>query len=97
MMSVTIWMLILDFFERVKCANLSLKPSKCKIGYDTVDFLDHTLKEDAQFSVAFFHCRFFRESQRSLHMHMVCLSLNISRTYRDSKQQYKPIVWLVVP
>jgi len=35
-----------DFFERVKCANLSLKPSKCKIGYNTVDFLGHTLKED---------------------------------------------------
>ena len=35
-----------DFFERVKCANLSLKPSKCKIGYDTVDFLGHPLKEN---------------------------------------------------
>jgi transposase InsO family protein len=35
-----------DLFERVKRANLSLKPSKCKIGYDTVDFLGHTLKTD---------------------------------------------------
>ena len=28
-----------DFFERVRRANLCLKPSKCKIGFDTVDFL----------------------------------------------------------
>ena len=35
-----------DLFERVKRANLSLKPSKCKIGFDTVDFLGHTLKSD---------------------------------------------------
>jgi hypothetical protein len=34
------------FFERVKCANLSLKPSKCKIGFDAVDFLGHTVKTD---------------------------------------------------
>ena len=27
-----------DFFERLKQANLSLKPSKCRIGYDKVDF-----------------------------------------------------------
>ena len=35
-----------DFCERVRRATLSLKPSKCKIGYDTVDFLGHTLKTD---------------------------------------------------
>jgi hypothetical protein len=35
-----------DFCERVRKANLSLKPSKCKIGFDTVDFLGHTLKTD---------------------------------------------------
>jgi hypothetical protein len=35
-----------DLFERVKRANLSLKPSKCKIGFDSVDFLGHTLKTD---------------------------------------------------
>ena len=35
-----------DFFERVKQANLSLKPSKCRIGYDKVDFLCHTLHWD---------------------------------------------------
>jgi len=33
-----------DFCERVREANLSLKSSKCKIGFDTVDFLGHTLK-----------------------------------------------------
>jgi len=27
-----------DFFERVRNANLSLRPSKCKIGFDKVDF-----------------------------------------------------------
>ena len=32
-----------DFFERVRKANLSLKPSKCKIGFSQVDFLGHTL------------------------------------------------------
>jgi len=29
---------LLDFFERVRKANLSLKPSKCRIGYGKVDF-----------------------------------------------------------
>jgi len=32
-----------DFFERVKKPNLYLRPSKCKIGFDQVKFLDHTL------------------------------------------------------
>jgi len=27
-----------DFFERVRKANLSLKPSKCRIGYGKMDF-----------------------------------------------------------
>jgi len=35
-----------NFFERVRKANLSLKPSKCKIGFAKVDFLGHTKKED---------------------------------------------------
>ena len=36
-----------DFFERVRKANLSLKPSKCeKIGFAEVDFLGHTLQRD---------------------------------------------------
>jgi len=35
-----------DFFERARKANLSLKPSKCKIGYGSVDFLGHTLHGD---------------------------------------------------
>ena len=35
-----------DFFERVRKANLSLKPSKCRIGYGKVDFLGHTLYGD---------------------------------------------------
>ena len=35
------------FFERVRKANLSLKPSKCKIGFAEVDFLGHTLQKDA--------------------------------------------------
>ena len=35
-----------DFFERVRKANLSLKPSKCKIGFAKVDFLGHTLQKD---------------------------------------------------
>ena len=34
------------FFERVRKANLSLKPSKCKIGFAKVDFLGHTLQKD---------------------------------------------------
>jgi len=36
-----------DFFERVKNANLSLKPSKCKIGFDKVEFLGHTIEKDS--------------------------------------------------
>ena len=28
-----------DFFQRVSKGNLSLKPSKCRIGYGKVDFL----------------------------------------------------------
>ena len=36
-----------DFFERVRRANLCLKPSKCKIGFDTVDFLGHTIQKDS--------------------------------------------------
>ena len=35
-----------DFFERVQKANLSLKPSKCKVGFAEVDFLKHTLQKD---------------------------------------------------
>jgi len=35
-----------DFFERVRKANLSLKPSKCKIGFDKVEFLGHTFQRD---------------------------------------------------
>jgi len=33
-----------DFFERVKRANLCLRPSKCKVGFDQVKFLGHTLQ-----------------------------------------------------
>ena len=32
-----------DFFERVRKANLSLKPSKCQLGYDKVEFLGYTI------------------------------------------------------
>jgi len=35
-----------DFFERVRKANLFLKPSKCKIGFAKVDFLGHTFQKD---------------------------------------------------
>jgi len=35
-----------DFFERIRKANLSLKPSKCKIGFAEVHFLGHTLQKD---------------------------------------------------
>jgi hypothetical protein len=35
-----------DFFERVRSANISLKPSKCKIGGTSVDFLGHKVVED---------------------------------------------------
>jgi len=33
-----------DFFERVWKANLSLKPSKCKVGFAEVDVFGHTLQ-----------------------------------------------------
>jgi len=33
--------ILLDFFERVRKANLCLRPSKCKIGFDQVKFLGH--------------------------------------------------------
>jgi len=36
-----------NFFERVKGANLSLKPSKCKIGFDKVNFLGHTFYKNS--------------------------------------------------
>jgi len=36
-----------DFFERVRRANLCLRPSKCKIGFDIVDFLGHTIQKDS--------------------------------------------------
>jgi hypothetical protein len=35
-----------DFFERVRRANLSLRPSKCQIGYTKIDFLGHFLTRD---------------------------------------------------
>ena len=35
-----------DFFERVRKANLCLRSSKCKIGFDQVRFLGHTLQGD---------------------------------------------------
>jgi len=34
------------FFESVRKANLCLRPSKCKIGFDQVKFLGHTLQGD---------------------------------------------------
>jgi len=37
-----------NFFERVKTwANLSLKPTKCKIRFDKVNFLGHTLQKNS--------------------------------------------------
>jgi hypothetical protein len=35
-----------DFFVRVKRANLSLKPSKCQLGYEKVEFLGCTITGD---------------------------------------------------
>ena len=35
-----------EFFERVRRAKLTLKPKKCQIGFDTIDFLGHTLSGD---------------------------------------------------
>jgi|SRR6218665_151708 len=34
------------FFERVRKARLNLKPNKCQLGYDTMDFLGHKLSND---------------------------------------------------
>jgi len=34
-----------DFFERIRRAKLTLRPSKCEIGETTVSFLGHTLSE----------------------------------------------------
>ena len=34
-----------DFFERIRRAKLTLRPSKCEIGEKTVSFLGHTLSE----------------------------------------------------
>jgi len=42
-----------NFFERVKWENLSLKPSKCKIGFDKVNFLGHTLQKNSKLLVKF--------------------------------------------
>jgi hypothetical protein len=36
------------FFTRVRAANLALKPSKCKIGCTTIDFLGHRVVEDCK-------------------------------------------------
>ena len=36
-----------DFFSRVKKANLTLKPSKCELGYDKVEFLGYTITGDS--------------------------------------------------
>ena len=36
-----------DFFERVKSANLSLRPSKCEVGQFRVSFLGHHVTENA--------------------------------------------------
>lgn len=36
------------FFTRVREGNLSLKPSKCKIGGSTIDFLGHRVVEDSK-------------------------------------------------
>ena len=35
-----------DFFQRVRKANLCLRPSKWKIGFDQVKFLSHILQGD---------------------------------------------------
>ena len=40
------WRFYEIFFERVRKANLCLRPSKCKIGFDQVKFLGHTLQGD---------------------------------------------------
>ena len=33
-----------DFFDRVRKARLTLKPKKCSLGYNKIDFLGHTLR-----------------------------------------------------
>lgn len=33
-----------EFFERVRSAQLTLKPKKCSLGYEKIDFLGHTLR-----------------------------------------------------
>ena len=38
--------ILLDFFERVRNANLCLRPSKCTIGFDRVKFRGNTLQGD---------------------------------------------------
>ena len=35
-----------EFFARVRRAKLTLKPKKCQLGYETVDFLGHTVSGD---------------------------------------------------
>jgi hypothetical protein len=40
-------MILRDFFSRVRAANLSLKPSKCQIGYQNIEFLGQVVIEDA--------------------------------------------------
>src|SRR6218665_3875694 len=35
-----------QFFERVRRANLTLKPKKCQIGFSSVDFLGHTVSNN---------------------------------------------------
>ena len=36
-----------DFFFRVRSANLTLKPSKCQIGFEKIEFLGHVLNKDS--------------------------------------------------
>jgi hypothetical protein len=35
-----------EFFERVRRAHLTLKPKKCEIGYEKIDFLGHTIEDE---------------------------------------------------
>ena len=35
-----------EFFERVRRAHLTLKPKKCEIGYEEIDFLGHTIENE---------------------------------------------------
>ena len=34
-----------DVFQRIRCAKLTLRPSKCEIGSAEVDFVGHRIKE----------------------------------------------------